>query len=125
MRTNRIHDLAPLAPAELGPVQTMQRGELEWLITIPQHGEYPFAGTLPPLIQWQTAQPPATRLPESPLLLKTLVLRHPQVAHLRRWFHTAGFEGPVELITPGPGESAGLTACFQRAPGDELVQLGD
>ncbi|MFM7058983.1 MAG: VOC family protein [Planctomycetota bacterium] len=124
MRTPRIHDLAPLAPVSLGPVQTMHRGELEWLITIPADGDCPLAGTLPLLIQWQTTQPPATRLPESPLSLKYLVLRHRQVELLRQWFITAGFEGPIELVEAGPDESAGLTAVFQRDPEGELVQLG-
>lgn len=112
MRTNRIHDLAPLAPVSPGPVQAMQRGELEWLITIPEDGECRLAGTLPPLIQWQTARPPASRLPESPVELLRLELRHPDAERLRRWLDVAGFTGPVELIETGPNEAAGLTAVL-------------
>jgi hypothetical protein len=124
MRTNHIHELAPLAPAELGPVQAMQRGDLEWLITIPADGACPFDGTLPPLIQWQTTSPPAARLPESSLTLQRLQLRHPEADRLREWFDRAGLAGPIELIRSAPGETVGLTASFQRGAGGELVQLG-
>jgi len=123
MRTNHIHELAPLAPADLGPVQSMQRGDLEWLITIPTDGACPMGGTLPPLIQWQTNKPPAARLPESPLTLLGLKLKHPEADRLRAWFDRAGLTGPLELIRSGPGEATGLTAGFRRGAGGELVQL--
>ena len=125
MRTNHIHELAPLAPAELGPIQSMQRGDLEWLITIPETGACPFDGLLPPLIQWQTSSPPAARLPESPLTLQSLQLRHPEADRLREWFDRAGLTGPIEVIRSDSGTAGGLTASFRRATEAELVKLGN
>jgi len=120
MRTSHIHEVARLSPAELGPVQSMQRGDLEWLITIPEDGECRLNGTLPPLIQWQTSFLPASRLPESTVELQRLELRHARIAELERWYEAAGFSGPLDLIAVRSGEPAGLTAVLRRVDGREL-----
>jgi len=43
----------------------MSRGELNWLITIPDNGTLPLGGIAPMLIEWQTRVHPASRLRES------------------------------------------------------------
>lgn len=121
MRTSHIYEVSRLSPVELGPIQSMQRGDLEWLITIPEDGKCRLGGTLPPLIQWQTSSPPASRLSESTVELQRLELRHARIAELERWYEAAGFSGPLSLIAVGSGEPAGLTAVLQRrTDGSEL-----
>jgi hypothetical protein len=123
MRTSHIHEVACLSVVDPGPIQAMQRGELEWLITIPEDGECRLHGTLPSLIQWKTWPPPATRLPESTISLQRLELRHPMAAELERWLQTAGFSGPVDLIAVCSGEPAGLTAVLRRQMDGREVRL--
>ncbi len=51
-RTDHIHLTAAAAPEQLGVVQPMSRGALNWLITIPEDGSVPMGGAAPALIQW-------------------------------------------------------------------------
>jgi hypothetical protein len=75
-------------PQRIAPVMPMSRGDLTWRLTVPADGTFPAwqgagDGLLPTLIQWDTAQHPGARLPETGLALRALKGRHPQAARLR------------------------------------------
>ena len=117
MRTQSIHELAARCPEPLGAVELMRRGELEWWITIPPDGRCVMGGAMPPLIEWRTKSPPATRLPESGIELLELELRHHETAQLQKWFEIAGFQGSIRLGKPLSGEEGGLGAVLRRSDG--------
>ena len=65
-----------------GEVLAMSRGELNWLISIPDDGGMPFDGVAPSLIQWQTAPHPARRLEDRGCNLVALKGAHPKAPQL-------------------------------------------
>jgi len=90
--------------AECGLVETMTRGTLEWLITIPAGGRLPFAGALPMVIEWQQPRAPAgAGLPEAGCALAALGVRHPEPARVEALLARMGFEGRVALEAGDPG----------------------
>ncbi len=62
-KTDDIHTLVRHCNIDIGQVQPMNRGELNWQITIPQDGTMPLDGLVPALIEWGTDQHPSSRLP--------------------------------------------------------------
>ncbi|MDR7378964.1 hypothetical protein J2X19_003658 [Rhodoferax ferrireducens] len=68
----------------LGAVEPMQRGALHWLITIPADGALPLQGIAPALIEWQTQEHPAAKLPDLGLSLLQLELLHPEPQRIAR-----------------------------------------
>ena len=71
-RTPKIKTFCQASATFLGPPQPMQRGQLQWQITIPADGSLPFGGLFPSIIQWQTGEHPAGQLPDQGCRLVTL-----------------------------------------------------
>ncbi|MBE0414367.1 VOC family protein [Yoonia sp.] len=72
------------APAAVGDIQSLQRGDLHWQITVPDDGSLPFDGGYPTLMQWAAGtRHPAERLPESGCRLLEFIIMHPQAARLQ------------------------------------------
>ena len=65
-----------------GEIATMSRGDLNWLISIPEDGSMPFDGVAPSLIQWQSPQHPASRLEDRGCSLVSLKGFHPDAARI-------------------------------------------
>jgi len=77
----RCADMAatrPLLPAALGPAIPVTRGDLRWLLTVPEDGSLPMGGMMPSLIEWQSSPLPPTRMPGAEATLLTLTVRHPE-----------------------------------------------
>jgi Glyoxalase-like domain len=70
--SNNIEADAAASPAPLGIIHPMERGTLEWRITIPKDGHLPAGGVVPTLIQWDVDDHPSKRLPDSGCHLKSL-----------------------------------------------------
>ena len=117
MRTNDIHKVTNATDLELGVVEDMSRGSLEWQITIPPDGRLPLHGIAPAMIQWKDDVHPASRLPESSVSLLQLVGHHPDARHITALLNAASFEGPFSVAQPPDGVSIGLTADFQTPKG--------
>ena len=117
MRTNDIHKVTNATDLELGVVEDMSRGSLEWQITIPPDGRLPLHGIAPAVIQWKDDVHPASRLPESSVSLLQLVGHHPDARHITALLNAASFEGPFSVAQPPDGVSIGLTADFQTPKG--------
>ena len=84
-----------------GRVTPMQRGDLSWLITIPDDGHLPGEGILPTLIDWGDAPHPTTKLPERGLKLVKLRGFHPEPREVEGVLTGLDLEEVVEL---GKGE---------------------
>src|SRR3954465_6202873 len=61
-RTTDIRTTAAAASEPLGTIAEMSRGDLNWLITIPEDGRMPLGGPGPALIEWRTDSHPASRM---------------------------------------------------------------
>ncbi len=117
MRTNDIQKIVQLPQLNVGSVEDMSRGTLEWQITIPPDGRFVCDGIVPSVIQWKGDTDPASRLPDSSVSLIQLEARHPQAGNINDWLTSAGFEGALNLQAPTDEASISLTASFQTPKG--------
>jgi Glyoxalase-like domain len=83
-----------------GEIQAMSRGELNWLISIPEDGHMPFDGVAPSLIQWQSPMHPASRLEDRGCALVGLRGVHPDAAQLNVLLDTLGVRSDI-LVSAG------------------------
>jgi hypothetical protein len=121
MRTNDIQRVASLPQLNVGAVEEMSRGMLEWQITIPVDGRFVCDGLAPSVIQWKGETHPASRLPDSNLSLIRLEARHPQAKNINDWLATAGFAGSLNLQPPADNTSIEFTALLQTP--DNVVRF--
>jgi hypothetical protein len=117
MRTNDIHKVVNATDMEVGVVEDMSRGTMEWQITIPPDGRLPLHGIAPAVIQWKDDVHPASRLPESSVSLLQLVGHHPDARHIIALLNSANFEGRFSVVEPLEGMPIGLNATFQTPKG--------
>lgn len=96
-RTDRIWATAAAASDDLGIVEPMSRGALNWHITLPADGKLPLQGAGPALIEWQTPAHPAAMLDDLGLSLAGLDIFHPQQERILRLLHTIDFDGPLAV----------------------------
>ena len=80
-----------------GHVTPMQRGDLNWLITIPDDGHLPGDGILPTLIDWGSAPHPTTKLPERGPKLVKLRGFHPKPQKIKSMLAELGLEEVIEV----------------------------
>lgn len=117
MRTNDIEKVAQLPQVNVGPVEEMSRGTLEWQITIPLDGRFVCEGIVPSVIQWKGESHPVSRLPDSNVSLISLEARHPHAMKINDWLASAGFEGFLNLKAPADHASIEFTALLQTPNG--------
>jgi len=101
----------------------LNKGTLNWQITVREDGERLFNGTLPTLIQWgkpEATDPmrlhPRNSLPRSGVTLQSIAVSHPSGPKLQAAYEAIGLQGIA--IATGP---ANITATLQTPKG--LVQL--
>ncbi|UWQ77862.1 VOC family protein [Leisingera sp. S132] len=82
LRSGNLEAEKPLLPPHAQRHVAMQRGDLSWLMTVPDDGFLPFDNIFPAVLQWQ-GEPPAGRLPQSGCRLSRLILSHPEAAALQ------------------------------------------
>ena len=89
------------APVQLGEIEEMSRGDLRWLITIPEDGGVPLGGAVPALIEWGSDRHPTAALPDLGLLLTQLEVFHPDPARVTRLLSAIGLDAPLVVVPPG------------------------
>jgi hypothetical protein len=82
-RTGDIDAARRACTIDPGPAHAMSRGELNWLITIPEDGHLPGGGVLPTLIAWPDARHPTDTMPDARIRLATLAAAHPEPGRIR------------------------------------------
>lgn len=97
VRTNDIHQTAAAGSEALGRIEPMQRGSLDWLITIPEDGSLPVDGVGPALIEWKTGKHPAAGLQDHGLQLVRMELFHAEPERITRLLHSLGLESEVAV----------------------------
>jgi hypothetical protein len=101
-RTTDLVNVAAASPVALGPIESMSRGDLDWLITIPPAGMV-LEGVAPALIEWRHGAHPAHRLRSSGCSLIRLKAIHPEHWRVTALLEGIGFQGPVSVEPPTVG----------------------
>ena len=83
-RCDDIHAARAASGNIHGEIQAMNRGDLNWHITIAVDGTMPFDGVAPTLIQWQSPQHPASRLEDRGCTLVSLRCFHPDSTRVNK-----------------------------------------
>lgn len=98
VRTNSIAETTKLTSL-LGPIESMQRGDLKWLITIPEDGKLPMDGCLPTVLEWQRGGHPCERLPASEWALSNFSISHPKPEIISPFMRDVQQGSPLLSIT--------------------------
>ncbi|MBY6164325.1 VOC family protein [Pseudooceanicola nitratireducens] len=109
VRCTDMEATRPLFPDTHGPAIPVTRGDLRWLLTVPEDGSLPLDGVAPSLIDWQTAPLPPTRMPGADAALTALELHHPQAKTLAHWLEPLLPDPRISYHTGPVGIKAQLT----------------
>ena len=102
---------------EPGRITEMSRGDFRWKLTVPDSGELSEDGVLPVLIEWPNAKNPAETMPKSGLILKQLLLSHPNPNSIKRVLSKLDISGPIDIKF---GEPA-IQFAFETATGSNVL----
>jgi len=80
--TDDIEATLAEAHPESGLATRITRGELNWLISIPEDGSMPMDGAFPTLIEWPEGAHPATRMIDLGCRLHSLTVEHPEAEQI-------------------------------------------
>ncbi|MET0047186.1 MAG: VOC family protein [Sedimenticola sp.] len=116
-RTADIEAAVAACLEDVGDIVSMNRGDLDWRITIPQNGELLLDGVAPSLIEWQTARHPAEGLVDHGLRLLDLELHHPEQERVSGILKMVDLEGPVTVKRCRPSEHPHLQAIIETPHG--------
>jgi hypothetical protein len=97
VRTGDIHETVAAGSEALGRIEPMQRGALDWLITIPEDGSLPVDGVGPALIEWKTGTHPAAGLQDHGLKLVRMEIFHAEPERITRLLQSLVLEGDVAV----------------------------
>lgn len=118
-RCDDIHAAAAASPVSLGKVEAMNRGNFQWLITVPDDGRLPLQGLAPTLIQWRSEAHPADTLKDQGCSLIRLEGFHPRPGQVKSMLESIGFEGEFPV---SPGETPSLVAHIQTPAGPRRLR---
>ncbi|HKW82939.1 MAG TPA: VOC family protein [Burkholderiaceae bacterium] len=116
-RTGAIRSSAPDYLDLVGPIETMTRGTLQWLITIPRDGALPLGGALPALIEWQTPGHPAAQLHDKGCALRGFEIHTADPERVGTWLEALALRADVKIVALHAGESTRLVAHIETPAG--------
>jgi len=109
------------APADCleiaGPIETMTRGDLQWLITIPSGGGLPMGGAVPALIEWQTPGHPAAGLHDKGCTLRGFEIHTVESRRVGALLDSLALGAAVTLVPLAAGEATRLIAHVDTPAG--------
>lgn len=100
-----------------GAIASMNRGDIEWLITVPDDGNLPGAGMLPTLIEWGNDFHPSDRYPDLGCSLQRLEIHHPNLDWLKSILESIGANQCVELFSLPANVAPYLVASIETPSG--------
>ncbi len=111
--------VAVAASESLGHVESLQRGALRWLLTVPPDGSLPMGGAAPMVIEWQNEGGHIARgLHDAGCSLRALHLYHPEAHRLEAVLRSIGFDDRAVVVSPLPaGELPYLLAEIETPGG--------
>jgi hypothetical protein len=119
-RTDDIRAAAAAASEPLGAVAEMSRGDLNWLITIPDDGKLPLGGAAPGLIEWRVSPHPAAKMRDMGCSLAALEVSHPEPRRVSALLESLAFRDHISISA---GERPALVAHFQTPAGPRSLGL--
>ena len=117
VRTDDIRMTVAEMPEDIGGVEAMNRGDLEWLITIPSDGNLLLDGVAPALIQWPSGRHPASQLRDVGCNLLRLEAHHCEPTRVSRLFNHLGLRDVVSVQPLPDGAPGYLTAHIDTPTG--------
>lgn len=116
--------VAAASVVDPGPPTPMERGALQWLITIPADGRLRLGGLAPALIQWLTPQHPAAGLEDRGCVLTRLEARTPEPARVKASLAALGLDGAVAVSALAAGQAPRLVAHIDTPAGPRVLGEG-
>jgi hypothetical protein len=120
-RTDDIRKTVVEMPEDMGHVEAMNRGDLEWLITIPSNGGLLLDGVAPALIQWPIGRHPASHLHDLGCNLLRLEAFHSEPTRVSELLNCLGLGDVVSVQSLPDGASGYLTAHIGTPTGPRTV----
>lgn len=117
-RTDDIHAYLAASPVDLGRISEASRGDLRWLITIPEDGKPRGDGLIPTLIQWGETHP-TDSMPDSGCELLELIGFHPDPQPIHQTLTQLGLERSLRLEQ---GDSIRLEARIRTPSGIKALR---
>jgi hypothetical protein len=115
-RTNDIRSAVVESRLTLGEIESMSRGEFNWLITIPADGSLLFGGIAPLLIQWLSETHSVDNLSDSGCSLNRLEGFHPDADKIAGMLNSIGFKGEFS-VSPLPANEQPYLVAHIQTPG--------
>jgi Glyoxalase-like domain len=116
-RTNNIQQAVNNTAIDFGKIESMSRGNLNWLISLPSDGGMPMQGIAPTLIQWQDEPHLANQLHDSRCSLLRLEAYHPNAIDINDALISMGFEGAFTVEPTGQDMKPSLIAYIETPGG--------
>lgn len=95
--TDNIERIVKESPIPLGEIVTMQRGDLQWKLTIRPDGALPEYGMVPSFIQWPNGVHPTQKMQDKGVRLQKISLTHPESEPFAVILKELGVREMVEL----------------------------
>jgi hypothetical protein len=116
-RSDNIRAAAAASSSPPGRVEPMSRGQLSWMITVPEDGGLRLGGLAPTLIQWPEGVHPADGLEDTGCSLVRLEAFHPEPGKMNGVVQSIGFEGELRVSPLPLGEAPYLVAHIATPDG--------
>lgn len=117
VRTSDVRSTVLAASEQIGAIEPMSRGALDWLITIPADGSVPLDGAAPALIEWPVGVHPAAGLEDRGLSLARLEIRHPDPCRVNQLLSSLELVAPVSVQLAPFGTAPRLVAYIDTPSG--------
>lgn len=118
VRTTDIETTVANCSERVGEIESMSRGETNWLITIPSDGSLPVNGGAPAFIQWQVKEHPARKLEDFGLSLLKLQIYHPEPEKIKNLLYSINLNEQVEIFQ---GNEVKLVAQINTPKGKRQI----
>ena len=115
-RTPDIHSSVLSSKEWIGRIESMNREEYKWLISLLPDGSLPFHGVVPALIEWQQESHPAEKLVDSGCKLIQLEAYHRQPERVLALFESMGIHGILSVL-PITADEQPYLAAYLETPG--------
>lgn len=113
--TNDIESALASAHQDSEQATQITRGDLEWLISVPDDGAMPMQGGFPTLIEWPPEPHPVSYMTDLDCRLKTLTIEHPEAEEIERLI---GHRIDTGLIKITEGTKLKIKASIQTPFGE-------
>ncbi|GJJ03005.1 polyphosphate kinase [Duganella rhizosphaerae] len=120
LRTDGINSATAVSTEDLGRVESMSRGQRNWLITIRADGSIALDGVAPALIEWDDHPHPATGLTDQGLSLVKLEIFHPDPRRVSALLTSLALSDVVECR---PGDQPRLVAHINTPQGMKELSI--